>query len=99
MATVVAAPAERLEARQQFGEGERLDEVIVAAGAQSAHAIVDLAERADDQGRRDVAGVAQSAHDGDAVDVRQHAVDGDHRIGARRRQASPSLPLAAKIGV
>src|ERR1700738_3429107 len=47
-----AAPGQGLDPRQQFREGERLDQVIVAAGAQAAHAIVDLAERADDQGRR-----------------------------------------------
>ena len=49
-----------LDARQQFGKGERLDEMIVAAAAQAAHAVVDFAERANDQGRRIDAGVAES---------------------------------------
>ena len=46
-----AASRQRLDAREQLGEGERLDQIVVAAGAQAAHAIVDLAERADDQRR------------------------------------------------
>ena len=48
----VAAAAERLQAREQLDEGERLDELVVAAGAQAAHAVIDLPERADDQSRR-----------------------------------------------
>src|SRR5262249_55061400 len=45
-----AAPGQSLHAGQQFGESKRLDEIIVAAGAQAPHAIVDLAESTDDQG-------------------------------------------------
>src|SRR5262249_52382486 len=46
-----AAPGERLDPRQKFHEGEWLDQVIVTTGAEPAHPIVDLPERADDQGR------------------------------------------------
>src|SRR4029453_16306487 len=45
----VAAPAKRLDARQQFDEGKRLDQIVIAPGTQAAHPIVDLPERADDQ--------------------------------------------------
>src|SRR5207253_8033 len=55
----VAAPAKRLEARQQLDEGERLDQIVVAPGAQAAHSLIDLAERADDQERRSDALLAQ----------------------------------------
>src|ERR1700687_5559948 len=48
----VAAPAKRLDARQQFDEGKRLDQVVIAPGTQAARPIVDLAERADDEARR-----------------------------------------------
>src|SRR5450432_2594843 len=68
-----AAPAERLHASQQFREGKRLDEIVVAAGAQAAYAIVDLAECADDQGGRRDAVFPQSPDDRDAVHARQHA--------------------------
>src|SRR5260370_6382074 len=78
----VAAPAKRLDARQQFDERKRLDQIVIAAGAQAAHPIVDLSERADDQDRRGDAVVAQLTHHRDAIDVRKHAVDRDHRIVA-----------------
>src|SRR5208282_2486085 len=49
LAGAFAAPNQRLDPRNQLREGEWLDEVIVAARPQAAHAFVDLAERADDQ--------------------------------------------------
>src|SRR5262249_18196373 len=62
-----AAAPERLQARQQFDEGEWLDQIVVAAGAQAAHAVIDLAERGDDQERCGHAVIAQLAHHRDAV--------------------------------
>src|SRR6202795_4801852 len=41
----LAAPAQRLDARQQFHEGKRLDQIVVAAGAQAPHPLVHLSER------------------------------------------------------
>ena len=76
-----AAPQQRLEPRQQLGEGEGLDQIIVAAGAQAFHAVVDRAERAEDQdGDADLGG-AQRGDDGEPVHARQHAVD-DQRVVA-----------------
>ena len=93
----VAAPAQRLDARQQLDEGERLDHIVVAAGAQAPHPVVDLAERADDQdGRGDAAG-AQLTHDGDAVDVRKHAVDRDHGIVAGDAAAQSVVAAGGQI--
>src|SRR6516164_4523664 len=45
----VAAPAKRFQSRQQFGEGERLDQIVVAAGPQATDLVVDYSERGDDQ--------------------------------------------------
>src|SRR6266849_2385974 len=78
----VAAPPERLDARQQLDEGKRLDQIIIAAGPQATHPIVDLSECADDQDRSGDTVVTQLTHDGDAVDVRKHPIDRDHRIVA-----------------
>src|SRR6266702_7965346 len=79
----LAATAVRFQPREKLDEGEWLDEIIVAAGAQAAYAVIDLAERRDDQeGSRDAV-VAQLPHHRNAVDVGQHAVDGDHGIVAR----------------
>ena len=46
------AAHQRLHAGQQLGERERLGQVVVAAGLQAAHAIVDRAARAQNQHRR-----------------------------------------------
>src|SRR6266550_167981 len=78
----VAAPAQRLEARQQFDERKRLDKIVIAAGPQAAHPVVDFSERTDDQERCGDAVVAQLTHHRDAIDVRKHSVDCDHGIVA-----------------
>src|SRR5207302_3562719 len=78
----VAASAKRLDARQEFDERKRLDQIVVAAGPQAAHPIVDFSECTDDQDRCGNAVVAQLTHDRDAVDIRQHAVDCDDGIVA-----------------
>src|SRR6267154_2933188 len=78
----VAASAKRLDARQQFDERKRLDQIVIAPGAQATHPIVDLSERTDDQDGCSDAVVAQLTHDRDAIDVGKHAVNRDHGIVA-----------------
>src|ERR1051326_8311690 len=75
-----AASRQRLDARHQLREGKWLDEIIVAAGAQAADPVIDLAERADDQDRRGDSFVAQILHDGEPVDVGKHAIDRHYDI-------------------
>src|SRR5712671_3050710 len=43
----VAAPTKRLDMRQQFDERKRLDQIVIASGAQATHPVVDLSERTD----------------------------------------------------
>src|SRR5260370_39334663 len=74
----VAASAKRVDARQQFDERKRLDQIVIAAGTQATHPVVDFPARTDDQDRCGDAVVAQLTHDRDAIDVRTHAVDSDH---------------------
>src|SRR5882672_3486260 len=76
----VTASAKRLDAGQQFDERKRLDQIVIAAGTQAAHPVVDFPERTDDQDRCGDAVVAQLTHDRDAIDVRKHAVDRDHGV-------------------
>src|SRR5216684_2270214 len=76
----VTTSAKRLDARQQFDEGKRLDQIVIAPGTQAAHPIVDLPERTNNQDGCGDAVVAQLTHDRDAIDVRKHAVDRDHGI-------------------
>src|ERR1700675_1417822 len=93
----VAAPAQRLDARQQLDEGEGLDHIVVAAGAQAPHPVVDLPERADDQDGRGDAASAQLTHDRDAVDARKHAVDHDHGIVAGDTTAQSVVAAGGQI--
>src|SRR5581483_2171198 len=93
----VAAPRQGLEPGQQLAEGERLGQVVVAAGAQPADAVVDLGERAQDQDRRPVAGVAQRLDDAEPVDAaRQHAVEDQHVVLAGGGEIEP---VAAVVGM
>src|SRR5262245_1665392 len=92
-----AAPGERLDPRQQLREGKRLDEVIVAARAQATHPVVDLAERTDDQGRRDDPIVPEAPDDGEAVDVRKHAIDRHHRVVGGTSAAQSVVAVGRQI--
>src|SRR6266852_586812 len=91
------ASAKRLDARQQFNERERLDQVVIAPGAQATDPIVDFSERTDDQEGCGDAVVAQLTHDRDAIDVRQHAVDRDHRIVAGDAAAQRLVAAGGQI--
>ena len=74
--------AERLDPRQQFGEGIGLGQVVVAAGSEAGDPVVDLAEGGQEQRRRLVAALAQLLDDGQAVALGQHAVDDQHVVAA-----------------
>jgi hypothetical protein len=67
------------------------------AGAQATHPIVNFSERADDQNRSCDAVIAQLTHDRDAIDVRKHAADGDHRIVACRAAAQRLVAPGCQI--
>ena len=78
-----AAAGERIDARQQFRHVIGLGQVVVAAGAQPGDAIIDVAERAQDQHRQLAPGGAQRLHQGEPVELRQHAID-DRQIDCDR---------------
>ncbi len=82
MVHAVRPPVQSVQARQQFAEGKRLGEVIVAAAAQAADAVVDLGQRAQYHDGRALAGLAQHLDDGQTIDVAgQHSVHDDDVIG------------------
>jgi len=65
----------------ELGEGERLDQIIVAAGIEASDALVDAIERGEEEdGHRD-AGAAQDFDQAEAVHSRKHAVDNDQVVG------------------
>jgi hypothetical protein len=93
----IAAPGESLNTGQQFREGERLDEVVITAGAQPAHPIINLAERTDNQGGRDDPFFPQAADDSDSIDARKHAIDRHHGIFGRASAARSVVAVDSKI--
>ena len=76
------AAQQHLDPGGHFVGGERLGQVVVTAGAQAAHPLIDVGEGADHQDRRGDLEVAQGRDDGQAIDLRQHAVQGDQVITA-----------------
>src|SRR5258705_1779322 len=93
----VTASAKRLDARQEFEERKRLDQIVIAPGAQATHPIVDFSECTDDQDGCGDAVVAQLTHDGDDVDVGKHAVNRDHGIVAGDAAAQRLVAAGGQI--
>src|SRR5260370_19370902 len=54
----VTTATKRLDARQQFDERKRFDQIVIAPGTQATHPIVDLSKCTDDQDGRGDAVVA-----------------------------------------
>src|SRR5262249_3933450 len=91
------APGERLDPRQEFREGKRLDEVIVAAGTQATHPVVDLTESADDHSRRDDPIFPEELDDRKTVDVRKHAIDRHHGVIGGTSTAQSFVAVGCQI--
>ena len=98
LAAAAAAARQHLDARQQLGERIGLGQVVVAAGAQALDAVVDLAERGQDQHRRLDALGAQFADDREAVALGQHAVDDQDVVLPVERQRQPLLAVRRLVG-
>jgi hypothetical protein len=86
------APRQSLDPRQQFGESERLDQIVVAAAAQAAHG-------ADDQSRRINAGVTDLPDDGKTIHAGKHAIDRHHGITGGKSKTQPVVAVERQIDV
>ncbi len=77
------AARQRFDARHQFGAGEGLDQVVVGAQLQAAHAVYDGIARRQQQYRYVAAARAQPPHHFEAVDAGQADIEHYHvrRIG------------------
>ena len=73
--TAALATQQAIQPRRQFGEGKRFRQVVIGAAAQALDALLDIAERGQDQGRGAVAAGAQGAQQFQAFQARQHAVE------------------------
>ena len=76
------APQQHFYARRHFIGGEGFGEVVITAGTQAAYALVHVGEGADHQDRRGYADGAQGGNDGQAIEFREHAVEGDQVVVA-----------------
>ncbi len=73
------AAAERFHASEELGEGEGLDEIVVAPGLEPLHPLVHRGERREEEDRGLVALGAQGFHQAHAIHAaRQHAVEHQH---------------------
>ena len=90
-------PDERLNARQQFGKGKRLGQIIIAAGLQPLDAVVHRGAGAQDEhGHPDVAG-AQLPDEAQAVEFGQHEVHDRRVIGNGLGQGKRPFAVGAVI--
>src|SRR6195952_2275677 len=85
-------PAKRTYPRDQFGKGERFDQVIVAPRVQAAHPVVQPAHGGQEKcWRTDTAG-AQGSHQSQPVQPGQHAINDQQvpgfRSGTHQRRAA-----------
>ena len=84
------APAnERVQPRQQLGEGIGLGEIIVAPCPQTFDAVIHIGERAQEEHRSHAALFAHFGHELETVELGKHAIhDRDIvRAGQRKRQS------------
>ena len=96
-ALALAAPGQRLDPRQQLGEGEGLGQVVVAARLQAVHPLIDLGQRRQDQHRHGVL-LRRAASPGCAARRCRRAACGRGSIASNASLAamnSPSRPLSA----
>ena len=91
------AAVQHLDAGEQLGKGVGLGQIVVAAGAQAGDAVVDLAERRQDQHRRGVAARAQPGDHRQAVAARQHAVDDHHVVVAAVGQREAAVAVGGDM--
>eukprot|EP01132_Coremiostelium_polycephalum_P019197 gene19196-biopygen10481 len=75
--TAWPAPGQGAQARHQFGEGKRLDQVIVGAQLQALDAVGNIVPGGQEQHRR-VGFLAQATQHFPAVHLRHHHVQHDH---------------------
>src|SRR6185436_1573770 len=98
LAVPALPPQDRRDAREQLAEVEGLGEVVVAAGLEALHAVVDAAARREEQHRRVAAGGAGAPADLDAVEAGQHHVE-QHEVPALAGHArQPEGAVAGDLG-
>ncbi len=91
------APGQGLESRQQLGERKGLDKIIITAGTESRHAILDTAPRREKKDRDFYLILAQGFDDRKPVEARQHAVDHQRIERPTDRQRKPLRTILGAV--
>ena len=89
---------QRLDAGEELGKGIGLGEIVVAAGLETANAVIDLTKRRQHQHRRLVAGPAHALDDGKAVALGKHAIDDQDVEATFLGHERPSLAIGRMFG-
>jgi len=92
-----ATTRQRVDASKKFRQGKRLDQVVVTSRTQAANAVIDLAERADDERGRYDAILSQALDDLESIDARQHAVDRHYDIVDVPAKHQPFVAVGGQI--
>ena len=92
-----AAPQQRAHAREQLGEGEGLDEVVVGAAFEALHAVFNFVPRGEHEHRGLVAFGAQGRQHAVAVHAGQHHVEQHEVVAAARGQAAAFDAVARHV--
>jgi len=87
------ATRQRIDARQQLGEGIGLGKIIIATDPQALHAVIDLAKRTEKQHRGLVAFLAHATDHRQAIHPGHHAVNDRDIVIAAHRQVQAILAV------
>ncbi|MNL17779.1 hypothetical protein D3C87_1388940 [compost metagenome] len=82
-----------------FIGGEGFGQVVVAASAQATHSLIDVGQGADHQDRRGHAHGPQGGDNRQAIELGQHAVEGDQVIVAADRALQPFAAIVDPVDV
>ena len=86
-----------MNARQQFGEGERFSEVIVAAGLEPADSVVHRPPRAQNEDRGAHSATPQLLDERETVALREHQIDNRDVVGLAGRKRQPVVAVGRAI--
>src|SRR5271165_3816665 len=97
LALTLITPRQTLDAGQQFGEDERLCQVVAATRFEAAHTLVNRGEGRYEQDRRDVVLLTQGLQQTEPIDfARQHAVQHD-RVEVLARSEKQTVGTIVRV--
>ena len=92
-----AATGQRPHARFQFRQGEGLGQVVVGAGIEAAHAILDAVLRGQDQHRHGALARAQAAQHVDTGELGQAEIENQQIVHLRQQRRVGILAIVDMI--